>query len=104
MSAIDLEDAIYKAWQTSDDLDLFIHHYGDHPKPMTEDEVVNTLLGLKMLHEMRMEQLFTKYKQEFQLDEYCTDEKKLSERERLTEVIAKVTEDMAKPKKKGEKK
>ena len=37
---VDLESAIYVAWQTSEDLELFFKHYGDHPKPMTEDEVV----------------------------------------------------------------
>ena len=42
-SYIDLEDAIYLAWRTSDDLEMFFKHYGDHPKPMTEDEVLNEI-------------------------------------------------------------
>ena len=96
MSAYDFEDAIYKAWQTSEDLDMFYHYHGDHPKPMTEDEVANTLLGLKMLHDMRMEQLFDLFKKEFELDEYCTDPKKLAMRE-------KILGDLIKPKKKGKK-
>jgi len=35
------------AWQTSDDIDLLFKHHGDHPVPMTEDEVGNALLGIK---------------------------------------------------------
>lgn len=104
MTYLDLEDAIYLAWRTSDDLDLFFKHHGDHPKPMTEDEVSNMIYGIKNLHDMRMEKLFDVYKREHQLDEYCTDEEKLSERERLTRVIAGVTEGMAVKPKKGKKK
>ena len=39
-SKVDLESAIMVAWQTSEDLDLLFKHHGDHPMPMTEDEVV----------------------------------------------------------------
>ena len=51
---IDLESAIMVAWQTSEDIDLLFKHYGDHPTPMSEDEVLNALLGIKVLHDMRM--------------------------------------------------
>ena len=44
---VDLESAIMKVWQTSDDIDLLFKHYGDAPHPMTEDEVLNALLGIK---------------------------------------------------------
>lgn len=94
MSHIDLEDAIYLAWRTSDDLDMFYRHHGDHPKPMTEDEVANMIYGIKQLHDMRMEKLFDVYKREYELDEYTTDPEKLSERARLMGVIAKVTDGM----------
>ena len=96
MSAYDFEDAIYKAWQTSEDLDMFFKMVLDGPIPMTEDEIANTLLGLKMMHDMRMEQLFTLFKKEFELDEYCTDPEKLALRE-------KILGDLIKPKKKGKK-
>lgn len=96
MSAYDFEDAIYKVWQTSEDLDVFFKMVLDGPIPMTEDEIANTLLGLKMMHDMRMEQLFTLFKKEFALDEYCTDPKKLALRE-------KILGDLIKPKKKGKK-
>ena len=100
---IDLEDAIYLAWRTSDDLELFYKHHGDHPVAMTEDEVSNMIYAMKQLHDMRMEKLFDTFKRAFQLDEYTTDPVKLSERARLTKVIAEVTEHMNKPKKKGKK-
>jgi hypothetical protein len=80
---IDLESAIMVAWQTSDDINLLFKHYGDHPKPMTEDEVANALLGLKILHDMRMEALMDTYCQKFELDQYCKDPVKLAAREQL---------------------
>jgi hypothetical protein len=80
---IDLESAIMVAWQTSEDINLLFKHYGDHPKPMTEDEVANALLGLKIMHDMRMEALMDTYCQKFELDQYCKDPVKLAAREQL---------------------
>jgi hypothetical protein len=82
-SKVDLEGAIMTAWQTSDDLDLLFQHYGDHPVPMTEDEVLNALLGIKVIHDMRMEKLMDTYCRKFELDQYCTDPIKLAAREEL---------------------
>jgi alkylhydroperoxidase/carboxymuconolactone decarboxylase family protein YurZ len=45
--------------------------------------------AIKQLHDMRMEQLFDAYKRKFKLDEYCTDEKTLKNREKLLKAIAK---------------
>jgi len=78
---IDLEQAIMVAWQTADDIELLYKHHGDHPKPMTEDEVGNALWGIKMLHDMRMEALMDTYSRKFELDQYCTDPDKLAARE-----------------------
>jgi hypothetical protein len=89
----DLEQAIMVAWQTADDIDLLFKHHGDAPRPMTEDEVGNALLGIKVLHDMRMEKLMDTYCRKFELDQYCTDPVKLAAREQLFE-----------PKKKGSKK
>jgi len=80
---IDLEQAIMVAWQTADDIELLYKHHGDHPKPMTEDEVGNALWGIKMLHDMRMEALMDTYSRKFELDQYCTDPDKLAAREAL---------------------
>ena len=89
MTYIDLEDAIYVAWQTCEDLELFYKHHGDHPIPMTEDEVSNMIYGIQQIHNMRMEKLFDVFKKVHKLDEYCTDPKKLEARERLFGAIEK---------------
>jgi hypothetical protein len=86
---IDLESAIMVAWQTSEDIDLLFKHYGDHPKPMSEDDVLNALLGIKVLHDMRCEALMDTYCQKMELDKYCTDPEKLAARERLSFPINK---------------
>lgn len=78
---VDLETAIMLAWQTADDLDLLYKHHGDHPVPMSEDEVSIAILGIKRLHEMRMEALMDTYCRKFELNQYCTDERKLAARE-----------------------
>ena len=89
MTYIDLEDAIYVAWQTCEDLELFYKHHGDHPIPMTEDEVSNMIYGIQQIHDMRMAKLFDVFKKVHKLDEYCTDPKKLEARERLFDAIEK---------------
>jgi len=80
---IDLESAIMLAWQTSDDLELLFKYHGDNPKPMTEDEVSNAVLGIKVLHEMRMEALLDTYYRKMELNQYCTDPEKLAARHNL---------------------
>ena len=88
----DFEQAIMVAWQTSDDLDLLYKHHGDHPFPMTEDQVATALLGIKALHDMRMEKLMDMYCRKFELNQYCTDPVKLAAREGIF--------DLSEPKKK----
>jgi len=78
---VDLESAVMVAWQTSEDLDLLYKHHGDHPVPMTEDEVGNALWGIKILHDLRMEKLMDTYCRKFELNQYCTDPVKLAQRE-----------------------
>lgn len=101
MNYTDLEDDILLAWRTCDDLDLFFKHHGDHPKPMTEDEVSNMIYGIKQIHNLRMEKLFETFKKVHELDEYCTDPEKLKARERLMGIIEKQETPV---KKKGKKK
>ena len=78
---VDLEGAIMKVWQTADDIDLLFKHMIDSPKVMTEDEIANALLGIKQLHEMRMWELDDTYCRKMELNQYCTDERKLAARE-----------------------
>jgi hypothetical protein len=99
----DLEDAIYKAWQTSDDLEVFFRYHGDAEQPMTEDEVANALIGLKQLHDMRCWQLMDMLARVFELNQYCTDPEKLAARNKLFGHVDDILNE-TKPKKKGSKK
>lgn len=102
----DLEDAIYKVWQTSDDIELLFKHHGDAPKPMTEDEVANTLLGIKQLHDMRCHALMDMSARVFELNQYCTDPVKLAARDEMFGDVHDMLNEHfpIKPKKKGSKK
>jgi hypothetical protein len=99
----DLEDAIYKAWQTSDDVEVFFKYHGDAEQPMTEDEVANALLGIKALHDMRCWQLMDMLARVFELNQYCTDPEKLAARDALFGHVNDILNE-PKPKKKGNKK
>jgi hypothetical protein len=99
----DLEDAIQRAWQTSDDIELFFKYHGDAEQPMTEDEVANTLLGMKSLHDMRCWQLMDTLARVFELNQYCTDPEKLAARNALFGHVDDIMNE-TKPKKKGSKK
>jgi hypothetical protein len=100
---IDLESAIMLAWQTSEDIELLFQHYGDHPTPMTEDEVLNALLGIKTLHDLRCEKLMDTYCRKMELNEYCTDPEKLAARDAIFGYADDILNE-TKPKKKGSKK
>jgi len=57
-----LEDAIMKAWQTSDDLKLIYNEVDS----MDADEIMNVLMGLHQLNEMRFNKLWNIYEQVLQ--------------------------------------
>lgn len=82
-NSVDLESAIMVAWQTSEDIDLLYKYHGDHPVPMTEDEVATALLGIKALHDMRMEHVMDMYCKKLELNQYCTDPEKLAARDEM---------------------
>ena len=101
---IDLEDAIYMAWRTSDDLDMFFKHHGDHPTPMSDDEVSNMILGIKQLHDMRMEALMDTMCRVHKLNQYTTDPEVLAKREKVFNDAVEAGKQMSKQLKKGKKK
>jgi hypothetical protein len=100
----DLEDAINKVWQTTDDIDTLFKYHGDAEKPMTEDEVANALLGIKSLHDMRCWYLMDMLARVFQLNQYCTDPVKLAARETASSDIEAYFNTEFPVKKKGKKK
>lgn len=52
-TTFDLEQAIFRLWSTSDDVDVLMKAYMDRPNALTEDEMANALLGIKTLNHMR---------------------------------------------------
>lgn len=80
MNRFDLEEAIMQAWHTEQDLELFLEHYMDGAKEMSEDDVSNAILGLWKIHSMRMCKLWQVFQQTFKLDEFsaqkCTERSK----------------------------
>ena len=99
----DLEDAIYKVWQTADDIETLYKYHGDADQPMSEDEVANALIGLKQLHDMRCWQLMDMSCRVFELNQYCTDPMQLAARDATHASINSILNEN-KPKKKGSKK
>lgn len=54
----DFEQEIQSAWNTCNDLNLFIKMKYDRKEVMTEDEEANILIGLVNIHNLRMEQVW----------------------------------------------
>jgi hypothetical protein len=57
----DLEQTIMAAWNTKEDLELFVKQLVDGPRPMTEDEIWNMVYGIACLHGARSEAMFEAY-------------------------------------------
>jgi hypothetical protein len=100
----DLEDHVYKVWQTADDIETLYKYHGDAERPMTEDEVANALIGLKQMHEMRCWQLMDMLCRVFELNQYCTDPEKLAARQETLGDIEAYFNPEFPTKKKGKKK
>ena len=54
MDRFDLEQAIMACWSTTDDIKLIAEKSSD----MSEDELLNGLIGLERLHHLRCERAF----------------------------------------------
>ena len=64
MKVNDLEDKIMGVWATCEDIDTFLYRYLDSPAgDMSEDDIANTLLGIKTLHEQRCQRLWDAFEQ-----------------------------------------
>jgi hypothetical protein len=85
----DLEDEIFSVEQTGADIKMLFKTYGDRSWTMTEDEVMNALLGIYTLHEMRCYWLDDTYKQVHQLNEYATPEAKAQREKMINKVFKK---------------
>ena len=59
MTVHDLEDKILSMWATADDIDTFLHRYLESPAgDMSEDDIANTVLGIKTVHDRRGQKLW----------------------------------------------
>ena len=64
MKVNDLEDKIMSVWGTCEDIDTFLYRYQDSPAgDLTEDDITNTLLAIKALHEQRCQRLWDAFEQ-----------------------------------------
>ena len=59
VNRFDLEEAIMKAWRTSDDIKA-LYTSAEH---MDEDQMINALLGLEIFAEMRFNELWNTFEQ-----------------------------------------
>jgi len=65
MNRFNLEDRITAAWSnTEEDIENILHaHFDSEKGPMSEDELMNALSGLKQSHNLRMERLWETFEQ-----------------------------------------
>lgn len=59
----DLEQQIMDCWHVVDDLKILTERVLDGPKPMTEDEISNVLIGMEHLYQLKFEKCFRLFEQ-----------------------------------------
>ena len=59
----DLESMIMDCWHVCDDLQVVFKQIGDSEREPTQDEMMNTLMGMQQLYQWKFEQLFFKYEE-----------------------------------------
>jgi len=59
----ELEPHIMDCWSVCNDLESVFRQIGDGERVPTEDEMMNTLMGMHQLYQWKFEQLFLKYEQ-----------------------------------------
>tara|TARA_R110000744_G_scaffold159980_4_gene276140 strand:+ start:2509 stop:2745 length:237 start_codon:yes stop_codon:yes gene_type:complete len=57
----DLEPLILDCWRVTNDLETVFRQIGDGEREPTQDEMMNTLMGMQQLYEWKFEQLWEKY-------------------------------------------
>lgn len=59
----DLEQSILQCWNVCDDLNLLYSETMERPRPLTQDEMANILLGMKLMYQMKFEKCFSEFEQ-----------------------------------------
>lgn len=85
-----LESDIHNLGSVKELVDTLIWRYADHPEPMTEDQVINSLLAISNAFDLHWERLFDTYKQVYQLDEYATPEQIAHREEAFRKLFKKI--------------
>ena len=57
----ELEPMIMDCWSVCNDLETVFRQIGDGEREPTQDELINTLLGMRQLYQWKFEQLYFKY-------------------------------------------
>ena len=57
----DLEPMIMDCWSVCNDLETVFKQVGDGDRDPTQDEMMNTLMGMQQLYQWKFDQLFFKY-------------------------------------------
>ena len=58
MNRFKLEEILSQLGNLQDDIDTVIDNLYNNPYPPDEDEITNTLIGIKTLHKLRLEEAF----------------------------------------------
>jgi|TARA_R110002167_G_scaffold274341_1_gene480426 hypothetical protein len=61
MNRFNLEDAISKMFNTDEELEILLYKIGDSPVPLTEDETLNIIIGIRELNKVRWERLWDSF-------------------------------------------
>lgn len=68
-----LEQAIGMMSEIQSDIDTVIYAIGDSPREYTEDELLNMLMGMSQLHQIRYDNLWVQY-ENFKREHGAVDE------------------------------
>jgi len=61
LKPFELEELIMECWQVTSDIKVVYEEQLDAPKPMTEDELANILIGMEYMYQRKFERLFREY-------------------------------------------
>jgi hypothetical protein len=57
----ELEQSIMQCWSVVDDIKLISQQVYDRPKPLTEDELGNLLIGLESIYQLKFDKCFAEF-------------------------------------------
>ena len=69
MNRFDLEQNIQAMGRLEEDLETLLYKVGDSPTSPTEDELMNTIIGMIELHKIRYEKLWNCFEQSIKANE-----------------------------------